>query len=69
MREIRYLGTLADRVLAVVAPKVTAHANCCPIEDSTVPCGCISGTKWERTCLDNCCRITCYPCYNTGVSC
>ena len=65
--KVRGIGVLADRLLALAAPRVTAAAvsqDCW-----STNCYCINGQYWARYCciIDD--RLGCTPCQESGVKC
>lgn len=66
---MRHIGLLADRMLAIVAPKVTAQASCCGYQSYTIPCGCTGGFEYEKVCWTDCCQSGCGTCFKTGKTC
>jgi hypothetical protein len=52
------LGSLADRVLAVLLPKVTGRAQCTPTCFPDNACGCATNPHCHRNVYSNC-HIVC----------
>jgi hypothetical protein len=67
------IGKAADRMLALVVPKLTAGACCLSYgHRSTQRCfnGCKDCHEWEQNCVVNCfCEIICGSCYTFGPAC
>ncbi|MEV0158143.1 hypothetical protein AB0H57_31215 [Micromonospora sp. NPDC050686] len=60
----RFVNALGDRLLGLLAPRITARAE--PCGPTYVQfCYCSGGLKYSR----NCCRYSgsCYPCYVSGA--
>jgi hypothetical protein len=71
VRDLRMVAKMADRLLSVVVPTVTAGA-CCPHDPYVQECRCHSATKsvWVKSCSLNCaCQPVCSACYNSFVTC
>jgi hypothetical protein len=66
---MRRIAPLADRLLGLVAPRVSAQAACCAYRSYTVSCGCTSGFLYEKTCWTNCCESGCSACFKTATKC
>ena len=58
---MRIISKLADRMLDLVVPEVTASAESC----WEVTCGCINHFKAAKVC----CPGSCSACFSTGVAC
>ena len=68
---MRFVASIADRMLAMVVPRATAGA-CCPPDPWKQSCGCHSSTHtiWVKNCSYNCaCQVFCGTCYNDYISC
>jgi hypothetical protein len=63
--KMRVVGRLADRMLALVAPQVTAAASNC----WTTECFCSNHREFVRTCCIINDRLGCTPCQLNGNSC
>ena len=66
---MRLINSLADRVLGVVAPKMTAGA-CVPPDSWTQSCGCKSYFIYSKPCHYGCTgNAVCGTCTRTNISC
>jgi len=66
---MRFMNTLADRALSLVAPKTTAGA-CIPPDPWTQYCSCTSYRVKVKNCSYNCKGTAiCGACYNSSISC
>jgi hypothetical protein len=66
---MRLIVPLADRLLGLVAPRVSAQAACCEYQSYTVGCGCTDGYLYEKICWTNCCESGCGSCFKTATKC
>jgi hypothetical protein len=60
------LARIADRMLAVVAPRVEASASC---KYAWYACYCSGGLRYRKKCMIGCNQVPnhCYPCEVTGT--
>ena len=66
---MRFVNSLADRLLGVVAPKATAGA-CVPPDPWTQYCSCTSHVVRVKNCSYDCKgTAVCGTCYNSNISC
>jgi len=71
VNNVRIIATLADRLLGLMVPTVTAGA-CCPHDPWVQECSCHESTEtvWAKNCQYNCaCQPVCGACYNTYIGC
>jgi hypothetical protein len=66
---MRLVTTVADRLLSVVVPRVTAGA-CCPPDPWVQECYCSNHTIYVKTCSYTCaCIAHCGGCRNADIGC
>ena len=66
---MRFVSTLADKMLAKVAPKAKAGA-CIPDDPFTKYCYCSGGLVYVKNCHNNCLgTVYCGTCYNSWITC
>jgi hypothetical protein len=73
VNKLRIVNNLADRMLNMIAPKVTAEAACLG-NSKTVYCKCQGGYIWVKSCTTVVCPgfvgTTCGSCYeDKSVTC
>jgi hypothetical protein len=66
---MRFVTSLADRVISAVVPGITAGA-CCPPDNYREECYCRGSVVWAKNCSTNCaCKAVCGACYRTNIGC
>jgi len=67
---LRIIGPIADRLLSLAAPKITAQAvYCCIPYTYTEYCFCSGGYVYQQHCQSDCCTTACTGCFKTTSTC